>query len=828
MRFPLPNSQPKLKAQQSRLPQFAFRSTAEFPEWINLDISPAQPVITANSLVMTTVGNVSISHTVGIRWSIQGAATNVLSFTTPAWLGENLDFRGESIRQVDKKVIGGSVVQWTIHLQDSIEGSYFITAESIQSPPVTGKIEIPQVRVMDTSIQVDSQTTELEIQQHYLMLVNHSWARLSLMNRESISSVERGELPIVINDSLANQAMELARIIPDTKPPVYELQQLQADQGAAAAVNLAELTTVLANDGSWKTFAEYRIRNRSRQFLAVRLPENTQVLSAFVKETPTAPVLLKPDPQATESSGTIYLIALPKASAADLSFSVKLIFAGRLTSALPTAGFRWQAQVINMQPPQIVVPAENPEYGIPVAQTKWTVYVPDDYSATALLDDPRTNMSPVKDLSTSSIGNLNILNLSKDVDNLYSVYSSSKSNRVRSRVIKNLEQLEEGLELNSNSRDLQQGQQGKQIKQKISEIQQREQQRQSQQEKLLNNSRDMNSNGQADFDSDETFNQLVTGNNDALFRANSFSQSQVELNASTRPQAGKPSMGTPLGKSGLPHPPNDFKSELKGFSAGKQVDKKGVKNGKESQQAKGRAFRRKQSYENIVGQIRSQESAQQQQLAMPQSSKPGAPALRPNEKRPSQKKSIDLSGKETIKNWKQRFSKRDARNEAMPGKNEDNVWNQLNDLETGLADPYTPDGKGESDSFGFVQGQQAGWTQAGGISLKFNIPIHGHKLVFTKINGQPKLALNVRPESAYKNGFALLWTLFWCLILIGLVRFGSRFTHSEVAQVRLGSLLVLIGLAGWIFLSGGLAVFAIVAFVIGAMSLAYCFVKRAA
>ncbi|HAH43486.1 MAG TPA: hypothetical protein DCM07_01270, partial [Planctomycetaceae bacterium] len=72
-----------MRSQQSRLPQFAFRSTAELPEWIKLDLVPAQPSITANSLVMTTVGNVSVSHTVAIRWSIQGAATDTLSFTTP-------------------------------------------------------------------------------------------------------------------------------------------------------------------------------------------------------------------------------------------------------------------------------------------------------------------------------------------------------------------------------------------------------------------------------------------------------------------------------------------------------------------------------------------------------------------------------------------------------------------------------------------------------------------------------------------------------------------------------------------------------------------------
>lgn len=836
-----------LKGQQTRLPQFAFRSTVELPEWINLELSPARPMLTANSLVMTTVGNVSVSHTVAIRWSIQGAATNFLSFTTPAWLGENLDFRGRSIRQVDKKTIGSTAIQWTIHLQDSVEGSYFITAESTLSPPESGKIEIPQVRVMDTSGKADPQTTELETQQHFLMLVNHSWARLSLLNKESISSVERQDLPLVINDSLANQAMELARIIPNGKPPVFEIQQFQADQGAAAAVNLAELTTVLATDGSWKTFAEYRIRNRSRQFLAVRLPENTHVLSAFVKETPTAPVLLKPDPQAKDKSDTVYLIALPKASAADLSFAVKLILAGRLSTPLPKGAFQWQAQTIDLQPPQIVIPSENSDYGIPVAQTKWTVYVPDDYSATALLDDPRTNMSPVKDLSSNSSSDLNMLNLSKDVDNLYSVYTGNKSDRVRSRVIRNLKEVEkglEGLELNVEFDDLQQAQQGQQIKQKINEIQQREQQRQAQQGKLLSNARDINANGLVDFDSDEAFNQLVIGNNDALFKSNSFSNSQIELNAAIQPQAGVPTAGTPVGKPGAPHPAKDRTLGLKGFSSLSADGRKGGKKDKESQKGKGRAYRRQQSLENAVGQIQSPESAQQQ-LAMPQSSKPKAPALRLNEKMLSRNQASDEAKKETIKRWKDQFSKREARNEVISGR-EDNVWNQLNDVERVLEDANTPGrrfGEEEAKSFGREpvagdslgrssgidnQSQQLGWTQAGGISLKFNIPLQGHKLVFTKINGHPKLALNVRPESTYKTGSALVWTFIWGLILIILVWFGSRFAQSEAARVQLGTLLVVIGLAGWLFVSGPLGIFAMAALLIGAIGLAYRFVKRAA
>tara|TARA_R110002095_G_scaffold81637_1_gene70947 strand:- start:112708 stop:120618 length:7911 start_codon:yes stop_codon:yes gene_type:complete len=811
----------ELKAQQSRLPQFAFRSTAELPEWIKLALTPAQPGITANSLVMTTVGNVSVSHTVAIRWSIQGAATSVLSFTTPAWLGEHLDFRGTAIRQVDKRVIGGSVVQWTIYLQDSVEGAYFITADATLSPPASGQIEIPQVRVMDTSAKVDPQTTELETQQHFLMLVNHSWARLSLMNQDSLISVDRQEVPLVINDSLANQAMELARIIPNGKPPLYQIQQFQADQGAAAAVNMAELTTVLAHDGSWKTHADYRIRNRSRQFLAVRLPENTQVLSAFVKGVPTAPVLLKGDAKQTETDSAIYLLALPKASAADLSFSVNLILSGRLPAPLPQGAFRWQSATIDLQPPQIVVPAEDPEYGIPVAQTKWSVYVPDEFTATALLDDPRTNMTPVLTpvdslKSYMTTDDVSVTSMAKDVENLYSVYSGSKSDRIRSRVVDNLKKLE--LELDQNS-TLNSGQQGQRIKQQIGEIQQREKQRQSQQKKLLSYSGDKSKNGVADFDSEETFNQLVIGNSATLFDANRPAYQQESRNSPAKPQ------------SGTVRTVPDSKSQLKGFFYSKESDKKvGQKRkGVQPQAADSRALRRKQSFLNANEQIQSQVEMQQQ-ATMPNA----APTITFNDRISSEKLPLMPPRDNYRPEFKRNRSKQEALGTDMPTQvpniplggpaslKSHTIRNRASGTFSTPVDSVIVDGEVAS------QGQQTAWTQAGGISLNFDIPLHGHKLVFTKINGQPKLALSVRPENTYEFGGALLWTVSWALIMLGLIWCVSRNLQSALAQKGLGMLLTLVGLTGWLLLSGMIAGLAICCFIVGAIFLAYLYVKQAA
>ncbi|EDL61411.1 hypothetical protein PM8797T_12943 [Gimesia maris DSM 8797] len=845
-----------MKSQQSRLPQFVFRSSAELPEWIKLELSPAQPSITANSLVMTTVGNVSVSHTVAIRWSIQGAATDTLSFTTPLELGEHLDFRGDGIRQIDKRVIGDAVVQWTVHLQDSVEGSYFITAESTQSPPASQQIAIPRVRVMDTSGLVDPQTTELETQQHYLMLVNHSWARLSLLNPESIVSVSREEMPLQINDALANQAMELARIIGTAKPPQFQIQQFQSDQGAAAAVNLSELTTVLAQDGSWKTHAAYRIRNRSRQFLAIRIPEKSQILSAFVKSVPVAPVFLKQEKEKPGSKDQIYLLALPKTSAADLSFEVNLILTGRLAKPLPQGTLRWQAEVIDLQPPQVVLPAENAEYGIPVAQTRWNVYIPDDYSASARLDDPRTNMTPVE--SHQAQEDTSLTSLVKDVENLYSVYSSSKSDRVRSRAISNLKQLE--LKLDSSS---QQGQQGQRLWQQISEIQSKEQQRQAQKEKLLGEAKDANADSQADFDSEETFNQLVIGNNTALFEAN----------------RGKMQAGTPVGEPGPPHLSLNSPFSLKSHT----IRNRGSKNlpkPVDSMEYKldSRALRRQQSLQNTTEQLQSQlkplqeekkigraeiqsqartQSAQSRELSeLVEKFNESVDQRRYTEAEAIAKQAKALDPQNpvtTTMEWKAKFLRRDASNNGLADRKESNFWNQLNDVEESLADAYKPDlgsfggggggmgggilsasesdrkkQKSANDETQLQQNQLASWTQAGGISLQFEIPLQGHKLEFTKISGQPRLALDVRSDTTLEFGSALIWTVVWIAILAALIWGLPRVVRSEAAQKRLGITLVVIGLIGWLFLAGGIAGFAMSCFLIGAICLACLYVKRTA
>ena len=73
---------------------------------------------------------------------------------------------------------------------------------------------------------------------------------------------------------------------PPQRDVVWNLQRAGDGVAQAAQVTAAELTSVLSLDGSLRTHARYRVRNRGQQFLALQLPESARLLSVLVKGEP--------------------------------------------------------------------------------------------------------------------------------------------------------------------------------------------------------------------------------------------------------------------------------------------------------------------------------------------------------------------------------------------------------------------------------------------------------------------------------------------------------------------------------------------------------------
>ena len=136
---------------------------------------------------------------------------------------------------------------------------------------------------------------------------------------------------------------------------------------------------------------------------------------------------------------------------------------------------------------------------------------------------------------------------------------------------------------------------------------------------------------------------------------------------------------------------------------------------------------------------------------------------------------------------------------------------------------------------GFLQGQaqmfaqrevargggQARWNQAGGLSLDFQLPTTGKKLVFSKVGGDPKLALAVRPQESIRWGLNLAWSAVWLAIGLAVILAvrSPSITKRLSREIPIAAA-VLSGL-GFFILPGALGGLAFVAFVTASVVVAW-------
>ncbi len=399
----------ELRSKLGRPAKFVFTSNALAPELLGFDLVRAVPKLSADAVTLLTVSDTAIDYSLALQWKITEAAADTFTFTTPDWLAGKLDFQGAGIRQTSFKSAGkeSGRTRWTVTLQDPVGSRYFLLATATLPPPEKRTVSAPTISfdrrdvvegdaaAPDTEgVEIEVPHSPLETQRQYVVLINMSGNQVSPVGNVG-ETVPREELPIVVDQRLVDQAAAVLRVRTAegdaaklAATPTWSLKSFAAQAGAPASVNLADLTTVLAADGTWRMQAIYTIKNRSRQFLALQLPEGSQALSVFVADQPARLVELK-----REGGKTYQLVALPKTSEADLSFQVKLVLAGRLaTGALPR-GLKFWSQDVELPVPTVVSQSDDKEYGIPVARTLWAVHVPPEWSAYPLNDSKRHNLS---------------------------------------------------------------------------------------------------------------------------------------------------------------------------------------------------------------------------------------------------------------------------------------------------------------------------------------------------------------------------------------------------------------------------------------------------
>ncbi|WP_437229335.1 hypothetical protein SH661x_001387 [Planctomicrobium sp. SH661] len=360
---------------------FAFQATDETSP-LEFQLPRAIPEIQADAGILIAVGDATLDYGLTLRWNIANAAADQFAFTVPSWLG-NLEITGQGIRQVRSEPAQDGRTRWVISLIDPVRGQYLIgAAATIASPP---DLTVQTPRLEFESFTDVGEYRSLAVQRQFAVLVNLSQNQLMPADVNQFESVDVDQLPLAMPEKLLQQAMEIVRVRTD-KVPAWKMQRMERAAGSQAVIPSCTMTTILQMDGSWRTQAVFGVRNRGQQFLALKLPQQSSILSVFVRGEPGRCVLTKLGEE------SIHLIALPQTSVADLSFDVTLMLTGQLDRKLPEL-FSLTARQVQLPGLQVVTPAESAEFGVTVAQTVWNVFVPEELEAYPVSKSGETNVT---------------------------------------------------------------------------------------------------------------------------------------------------------------------------------------------------------------------------------------------------------------------------------------------------------------------------------------------------------------------------------------------------------------------------------------------------
>ncbi len=753
--------------------QFAFRTTALEPELIILILNRAQPRLACDAVALIAASDTSLDYGLTLRWTIERAAAERLTFTTDGWLDGRLEFTGPGVRQTSSAILDDGRVRWMIELQDAVRGQYLLSAIATLPPAANGIVPAPEVRFEQAS-ETEDEYVDVASQQEFAVLVNLSSAQIVSGAGETHDVVQRENLPLVLRSELVAQAMEIVRLQRE-QDVTWQMQRVTEQATATATVTAAELRTMLATDGSWRTQASYRVRNRGHQFLAVRVPGKARVLSVMVKESPAriSRTMLDDEP--------VLLVPLPQTSAADLSFTVTLVLQGQFARTLPrtlaVTGERFTLPV-----PTIVTPRESVEYGVPVVHTRWTVTVPDEFAASMVEgDESNVEFQPVGGSERYAIEQT--LQELADLSRL--VGDSSASYSQRERAASNLIKLEQELKQQEESFW------SYEYEESPPEVQELAQQREQllsesnqntltfQQQYGRTSGEDADGNGVLGFKLNENGRAYIEGNSAIIFNDNG----DFEV---SRPQGAK----------------NEFRFDSSSVTSGEEKS-----HGRKAGPVVDRELPRSKSRSQLQERLSRQEPLIE-----------NAPA------------------KDTPQSGESLFGRQSGINAGVvdrPGSNRfgSNVaggggiggggafggrGNELYD-QSGSMDDKLPAMQFMND-FEFIGridfplpavpnfGEDAaGITHTGGLSLSVDIPVAGQTLTFTRVGGDPALTLAIRPRESVEHGLRWLWTLLWLtLAVLALWRLASRGHAVNWTRIT-GQSCLLLGLFALLLLSSPIA-----------------------
>lgn len=422
--------------------QFAFRSTAATTQPVIVDLSRQIAQLSADLVILAAVADDSIDYGLTLRWKISRAATDTFRFTTPGWLKDRLELTVPGLRQIDSKVLDNGEIQWTVQLIDAVRNQFLCSGVVTLPPPSDDMVQIPDVRFVDQT--ETGELVPLESQRRCAIVVNRSQAQLLPIDDRLIDKIPREQLPLIVQSNLLDQALSITELSGQQALPRWKISRSATQDTGRATVTGSELVTTLTWDGTWRTKATYTVKNRGQQFLGLRLPEGSQLLSVFVKGQPSRTVTTKLKEQ------PVHLVPLPQTSVVDLSFDVQITLSGHLDTPLQPG--RLTAQEIQIPAPDVITREESADFGLTVAHTSWQIHTPDKLDVTLVQNGSNVELLTEEE-SQLAMNFQRMQRIQEDVNEMVRLLKSPSERSRRAQSINNLKQLELTLQNNREWQD---------------------------------------------------------------------------------------------------------------------------------------------------------------------------------------------------------------------------------------------------------------------------------------------------------------------------------------------------------------------------------------
>jgi prepilin-type processing-associated H-X9-DG protein len=393
-----------LRPAGNRPAQYAFQYESP-PKNLRLRLASAPSRAGAEVTTVVSVREGAVAYVSRVDFEIRQAGRSRFQIAAPEWLGDDVEVRGQQIRQIRSEAAGPTRT-WDIELQQSVRGTYRLHLLQTLPLPDDGTVRAAVL-----------QPIGVERLRGHIVLDNATADEIAATTTTGVAPVPIAAVPEGLADALRRQAVAAYRVTGDNAVLAWQRRAREQETGLTAAVNMADLTTVINADGGYRARAIYNIRNFTLQFLELELPPGSRIWSVHVSGQPVRPATVR------RQGRTVTLLPLQKTSAGDFASKVEVIYSGDLGAPLR----RWA----RVEPPAPQILSD-----VPVSRTLWTVLLPHEYEVS--LVKGQSNLEEVEAAYQQEERKLSFLD---EVRQMVQVASSRSGSAARTKAQDNLKQV---------------------------------------------------------------------------------------------------------------------------------------------------------------------------------------------------------------------------------------------------------------------------------------------------------------------------------------------------------------------------------------------------